>query len=48
MQFILTPDVREYLTGADDIPIDIHEIIAQWSSLMPSLDTSLLEDLLYP
>ena len=49
MQFILVPNLREWINGTDDIPIDIRQIISEFQPLFPGgFDTSRFEDLLYP
>ena len=41
--------MREYFNRADDIPIDIKDIVAQYARFFPGgFDTSRFEDLPYP
>ena len=43
IKFVLMPKMREGLNTSNDIPVDIEEIVAEYSSLFQNFDTSELD-----
>ena len=43
IKFIIVPKMKEAIEGCDDIPADMDQTIEEFSSLLPNLDTHLLE-----
>lgn len=46
IKFVLMPKMREGLNTSNDIPVDIEEVCAEYSSMFPNFDTSELDS--YP
>ena len=46
IQFVVVPDLREKMNSACDIPDHFDEIMEEYRSKLPNIDTSLVDDYL--